>query len=271
MTCSSRSAATTSSSVARNAATSVCGSRSMNPTVSDTSSSRRSGRADPPHERVERHEQRVGGDGRLRPRQQVEQRRLARVGVADQRHRRHRRLLAPLAQLQPAPAHLLDLAARVADALADLAPVGLELRFARAARADAAAQARQPVAAADQPRQQVLQLRQLDLQLALAGPRPPREDVEDELGAIDRPSARGAIQIGAAAPASARCRRRRGRRRSRRTPCRARRACRCRGTWPASGRSRSCRTRSTTCAPAADARPASSSSERSASVRRTGR
>ena len=43
MTWTRRSAAATSSSVARNAATSECGSRSMNPTVSETSSSRRSG------------------------------------------------------------------------------------------------------------------------------------------------------------------------------------------------------------------------------------
>ena len=44
MTCRMRSASATSSSVARNAATSACGSRSMKPTVSDTSSSRPSGR-----------------------------------------------------------------------------------------------------------------------------------------------------------------------------------------------------------------------------------
>ena len=40
MTCSARSASATSSSVARNAATSACGSRSMKPTVSESSSSR---------------------------------------------------------------------------------------------------------------------------------------------------------------------------------------------------------------------------------------
>ncbi len=53
------------------------------------------------------------------------------------------------------------------------------------ARADAAAEPRQRVAGADQPRQQVFQLRELDLQLAFARPRAPREDVEDELRAID--------------------------------------------------------------------------------------
>ena len=41
------------------------------------------------------------------------------------------------------------------------------------------------VPGADQPRQQVLQLRELDLQLAFARPRAAREDVEDELRAVD--------------------------------------------------------------------------------------
>ena len=59
------------------------------------------------HQRIERDEQRVGRFG-VRPRQHVEQRRLAGVGVADERHGRHRRLVPPLAQLRAALAHLLD-------------------------------------------------------------------------------------------------------------------------------------------------------------------
>ena len=61
-----------------------------------------------PDQRVERHEQRVLGRGAF-PRQQVEQRRLAGVGVADQRHRRHRLLVPPLAQLRAPAANLVDL------------------------------------------------------------------------------------------------------------------------------------------------------------------
>ena len=41
------------------------------------------------------------------------------------------------------------------------------------------------VAGPDEPRQQVFELRELDLQLAFARPRAPREDVENELRAID--------------------------------------------------------------------------------------
>src|SRR5262245_58382094 len=71
------------------------------------------------------------------------------------------------------------------DPCADAPPVGLELGFARASGANTAAKARQRVAGADQPRQQVFQLRELDLQLALARPRATGEDVEDQLSAID--------------------------------------------------------------------------------------
>ena len=124
------------------------------------------------------------------------------------------------------------------------------------------------VAGADQPRQQVLQLRQLDLQLAFARARAPREDVEDELRAIDDLAADRLFDV-------PQLRRRQlvvedddvdvglGARGGERLDLAARRET---STDPASGRS--CSTRSTTSAPAASARPASSSSDRSASSRR---
>ena len=156
----------------------------MKPTVSDSSSSRWSGRRTRADQRIERHEQRVRRE-RVGPRQPVEQRRLARVGVADQRDGRHRGLLAPFAQLRAPPPHVVDLLLQRVDAGADPPAIGFELGFARAAGADAAAQPRQLEPGADQPRQQILQLRELDLQLAFARPRAAREDVEDELRAID--------------------------------------------------------------------------------------
>ena len=143
MTCSSRSASATSSSVARNAATSACGSRSMKPTVSETSSSRLIRQPHLPDERIERHEQRVGRD-RVAAGQRVEQRRLAGVGVADQRDGRHRRLVPPLAQLRRGAAAPCSMSFdRTLDARADAPAVGFELGFAGAARADAAAEPRQ--------------------------------------------------------------------------------------------------------------------------------
>ena len=142
------------------------------------------GQADPPHQGIERDEQGVGdlGGG---ARQAVEERRLAGVGISDQRHRRHPALVAALAQLAAPAPYLFDLVAEDLDPRADPPPVHLELRLAGSARADAAAQARQRRAGADQPRQQVLQLGELYLQLALTRAGAPREDVEDELRAID--------------------------------------------------------------------------------------
>ena len=85
VTWSSRSASVTSSSVDLNASTRPCGSLWMKPTVSVSVISRPSGRRQAARRGVQRREQHVGlqdaGAG-----QRVEQRRLAGVGVADERH-----------------------------------------------------------------------------------------------------------------------------------------------------------------------------------------
>ena len=94
-----------------------------------------------PDQRIQRDEECVGRLG-VRPCQRVEQRRLACVRVADQRDGRHRPLVAALAQLRPPATHGLDVFADRMDASPDPPPVGLELRFARAAGADAAAKPR---------------------------------------------------------------------------------------------------------------------------------
>ena len=160
-----------------------------------------------PDERIERHEQRVGRH-RLARRQHVEQRRLAGVRVADERDRRHRRLVAPLAQLRAPPPDRRR--SPSADrwmrwrmrrrSVSSLVSPGPRVPMPPPSRDSA-------VAGADQARQQVLQLRELDLQLAFARPRAPREDVEDELRAIDDLALEALLEVAAAAPASARCRR----------------------------------------------------------------
>src|SRR5690606_9784636 len=86
-----------------------------------------------------------------------------------------------------------DLLAQQRHAVADAAAVELDLRLtgaagphAGAARADLTARlAAHRVAPAAQARQQVLELRELDLRLALAGLRVLREDVEDHGRAVD--------------------------------------------------------------------------------------
>jgi hypothetical protein len=63
--------------------------------------------------------------------------------------------------------------------------VHLHLRLARAAGADAAAEARHGLAPAAETRQQVVELGQLDLDLPLPTARVEREDVEDQGRAIN--------------------------------------------------------------------------------------
>ena len=82
------------------------------------------------------------------------------------------------------------------DALADHAPVELDLRLARAAaRADAAALALQVAPAPHQARRQVLQPRQLDLQLALVALRARAEDLEDQHRAVGDRHAEMALEV----------------------------------------------------------------------------
>ena len=132
---------------------------------------------------------------RLLARQPIEQRGLAGVGVADQRDGRQQALAAAIAQLGAARLDVGDLLADDAEAMPDVAAIDFELGFAGTARADAAAEARQPVARADQPRHQVLQLGELDLQLAFPRPRAPREDVEDQLRAIEDRELRFLLEV----------------------------------------------------------------------------
>ena len=73
----------------------------------------------------------------------------------------------------------------LAKPVADEPPVGLELRFAGAARADAAGLPFEVLPHAGQARQRVLELRQLDLQPRFPRAGAAREDVEDQLGAVD--------------------------------------------------------------------------------------
>ncbi len=79
--------------------------------------------------------------------------------------------------------------------VADQPPVGLELGLARPAHADAALLPLEVGPAAHQPRRQVLELRQLDLELALRAVRALREDVEDQAGAVDDAAFERALEV----------------------------------------------------------------------------
>src|SRR5690606_37004493 len=131
---------------------------------------------EPAHGWIERSEQLVL-DERTGGGQAVHQRRLAGVGIADESDDRIRHAGTPAAMQSAGLLDLAQAALERSDAFAHSAPVDLELSFARAASADpAAAETRQVRPLPGQARQQVLELSELDLQLAGLAVRPARED-----------------------------------------------------------------------------------------------
>ena len=79
----------------------------------------------------------------------------------------------------------VELGLDLVDAKVDLAPIGLELGFARATRSDAPAKLRHGATAFGEAGQLVFELREFYLQLPFAGPGMAGEDVEDELRTVD--------------------------------------------------------------------------------------
>src|SRR5690606_9898692 len=123
---------------------------------------------------VEGREERVL-DEHAGARQAVEQARLARVRVAGDRDRRHLEAVAVGALGLARRCEALDLLAQLRHAGVDAAPVELDLRLTGAAASHALAARRlatgltgHRLTPAAQPRQQVLELRELHLRLALA-------------------------------------------------------------------------------------------------------
>ncbi len=81
------------------------------------------------------------------------------------------------------------------DAPLNLAAVGFELRFTGSAGADAAAELRHGFAPAREPRQHVFELCQLHLQLAFAGARMARKNVEDQLRAVQHAAWQSGLKV----------------------------------------------------------------------------
>jgi hypothetical protein len=153
--------------------------------------------------------------------QAVQQRRLAGVGVPDDRDGPVAGPGTALGLGAAGPGQGLEVGLEAAHAAEEAAPVDLELGLARGPRTRSAPAPRPPHgpglagegdAPAPQPGQAVAQLRQLDLGPALGGAGVLGEDVEDHLGAADggRPRIRSRLRCWAAT----------GRRRRRR--CRSR-------------------------------------------------
>src|SRR5689334_24132462 len=81
------------------------------------------------------------------------------------------------------------------DTLTDSPAIDFQLRLAGTTGADAAAETRQMGPLSCQTRQQILKLRQFDLELAFIATSALGEDVEDQLASIDDPQLERFLQI----------------------------------------------------------------------------
>jgi hypothetical protein len=115
----------------------------------------------------------------------IEEGALAGVGVADEGDHGDRDCLAALPLLVADAADGVELGLDLVDAKVDLAAIGLELGFARAAGSDATTKLRHGATASGEAGQLVFELGEFYLELALAGLGVAGEDVEDELLTVD--------------------------------------------------------------------------------------
>src|SRR6266550_1786565 len=135
-------------------------------------------------QRIHRSEQAILDEDVL-SRQRFEQARLSGVRVA---HKRGCRYIAPaLALIGAMLGDILETLLDHGDLGTNPAAVRLELCFTRSAEPDTAADTRQVCPHARQARQQILELRELHLELGLAAPRACRKDVENDLRAVHHP------------------------------------------------------------------------------------
>ena len=107
------------------------------------------------------------------------------IGVADDRGVRHRRAFAILALRGARAAHCFQLALEPVDLQSDFPLVLLELAFAFALRADAAALLAEVTPRARQSRQRIFHARQIDLDARFARLRARAENIENDFLPVD--------------------------------------------------------------------------------------
>ena len=134
-------------------------------------------------------------DQHVRAGKRVQERGFARVGIADERNDGLPLLFAAGAAEIAALFDFLQIAFEIINALADAAAIHFELRFAGAARADAAAETGKLRALTGKTRKAIFHLCKLDLQFALGRLRVLGENIENQRGAIDHANAERVFKI----------------------------------------------------------------------------
>ena len=149
---------------------------------------------EPSHGRIERREQLIL-DVDSRVGQRVEQGRLTRIRVPDERHCRDFGTQA-IRTIHVAPRiHVLEAFRELADTLADESPVRFELGFTRSPQSNTAFLPLEVSPPPYQARRQVAELCKLNLQLALEAARTLREYIEDEASAINHATLEFLLQV----------------------------------------------------------------------------
>src|SRR6266487_306526 len=131
---------------------------------------------------------------RARAGERVQQRRLAHVRVARESDGRRLRAASRLSAHGALLTEPAQASPQQRDAPTRQAPIGLELRLTRASRPDSTAQALEVLPQAAHAREVVLELRELDLELALRAHGMLGEDVEDQLRPVDDPCLEGVLE-----------------------------------------------------------------------------
>jgi hypothetical protein len=132
-------------------------------------------------------------DGDLGAGERVQQRRLADVRVSRERDGGRLRAGPRLPSGGAVCAHVAEPAPKQRDAPVRHASVALQLRLARPAGPDPAAEPLEVLPHAAHAREVVLELCELDLELPLGGDGVLREDVEDQLRPVDDACGKGVL------------------------------------------------------------------------------
>lgn len=144
--------------------------------------------------RVERREELIG-DVCVRAGQSIEERRFTGIGVTHERDCSHQSAPSSAPLCGTLLGHTRKALVQRLHTIAEKTAICFQLRFTGTAQANAALLSFQVAPSADQTCQLMLDLRELDLQLAFGAARTQRKDIEDERGSIDHAAFEPLLEI----------------------------------------------------------------------------